>query len=196
MASPENGWMNTPLTLQWIQKILGSFSFNQRLLAWNSFECHIEQSVCKELKSKKVGDVIIPGGCTKYTQAPDVSWNKPFKAKVAANYDEWLATVGLNMTTEEGNLKSPPRKAIIEWILQARIELDSDMIKKSMKSCSLNLAIDGSEDTLLHSLKEGQPCHSGMSMLKQQIEFLNEPSIDPFLFDENDVGHSHARNFY
>ena len=61
------------------------------------------------------------------------------------------------------------------------------MIKKSMKSCALNLAIDGSEDTLIPSLKEGQPCHSGMSMLKQQIEFLNEPSIDPFLFDENDV---------
>ena len=117
-----------------------------------------------------------------------------------------IATNGLNMATEEGNLKSPPRKLIIEWILQAWIELDSDMIKKSMKSCAINLAIDGSEDTLntlsqrrstlslmvvrtplIHCLKESQPCHSGMSMLKQHIEFLNESSIDPFLFDENDV---------
>jgi len=25
---------------------------------------------------------IIPGGCTKFVQAADVSWNSPFKAKV------------------------------------------------------------------------------------------------------------------
>ena len=28
VASSEKGWMNTPPTLQWIQQILGSFSFN------------------------------------------------------------------------------------------------------------------------------------------------------------------------
>ena len=29
----------------------------------------------------------IPGGCTKHVQAPDVSWNKPFRAKVSEEYD-------------------------------------------------------------------------------------------------------------
>ena len=81
VASSENGWMNTPLTMEWIQKILGSFSFNKHLLAWDSYECHITHSISEELKSKKIQPVIIPGGCTKYVQAPDVCWNKPFKAK-------------------------------------------------------------------------------------------------------------------
>ena len=44
LASPENGWMNTPLTLEWVHKFLGSFSFNQLLLAWDSYECLIEMN--------------------------------------------------------------------------------------------------------------------------------------------------------
>ena len=31
-ASSENGWMNTPLTIEWVQKVLGSLSFNKQLL--------------------------------------------------------------------------------------------------------------------------------------------------------------------
>ena len=32
--------------------------------------------------------MIIPGGCTKYIQAPDVCWNKPFKVRIAELYDQ------------------------------------------------------------------------------------------------------------
>ncbi len=34
---------------------------------------------------------VIPGGCTGLVQAPDVSWNKPFKAAVRTQYEDWLA---------------------------------------------------------------------------------------------------------
>ena len=67
--------------------------------------------------AKKIEPLIIPGGCTKYLQAPDVSWNKPFKAKVVEKYDEWLTTVGINRVTDAGNLKSPKLQAIVQWIL-------------------------------------------------------------------------------
>ena len=33
VASSPSGWMNEELTLQWAKGILGSFSFNNRLLA-------------------------------------------------------------------------------------------------------------------------------------------------------------------
>ena len=65
--------MNTELTLEWINKVLGTFSFNQRYLVWDSYECHIEDSVKSSLKGKKIDVSIIPGGRTKYIQAPDVS---------------------------------------------------------------------------------------------------------------------------
>ena len=51
-------------------------------------ECHVEESVKTSLKGMKVDTAIVPpgGGCTKYVQAPDVSWNKPFKQKVSDLY--------------------------------------------------------------------------------------------------------------
>ena len=61
--------------------------------------------VQKSLKNKNI--VFVPGGCTKYIQAPDVSWNKPFKAYCTERYDEWLETIGIHKETDGGNLTSP-----------------------------------------------------------------------------------------
>ena len=44
-----NAWMNEELTLNWVKSILGAFSFNRRLLAWDSYECHMMQSVKEAL---------------------------------------------------------------------------------------------------------------------------------------------------
>ena len=77
--------MNTELTNQWENYVMGSFTLNRRILTWDSYECHMGDSVIKSLNAKKVDIVIVPGGggggrgCTKYIQAPDVLWNKPFK---------------------------------------------------------------------------------------------------------------------
>ena len=89
-ATSANAWMNEELTLNWVRSVLGAFSFNRRLLVWDSYECHMMQSVKEALSRINIDQVIIPGGCTKYVQAPDVSWNKPFKALVAEQYDEWM----------------------------------------------------------------------------------------------------------
>ena len=45
----------------------------------------------KRFEEMNVDSVIIPSGCTKYIQAPDVCWNKPFKARVIELYDQWLS---------------------------------------------------------------------------------------------------------
>ena len=78
IASSANASMNTELTNQWVNYVLGSFTFNRRILAWDSYGCHMEDSVIRSLNAKKVDTVIVPGGCTKYIQAPDVLWNKLF----------------------------------------------------------------------------------------------------------------------
>ena len=101
------------------------------------------------LKAKKI-DTVIPGGCTKYIQAPDVSWNKPFKAICTEKYDEWLETVGIHQGTDAGNLKPPPRSTIVNWILDSWSELPSKIIRKSFKACALTSATDGSEDKDIH----------------------------------------------
>ena len=58
--------MNEELTLHFAETVLGRFSFNRRLLAFDSFECHIMDSVKRELSKGKIKNVMIPGGCTKY----------------------------------------------------------------------------------------------------------------------------------
>ena len=107
VVSSQNGWMNTELTNVWVDKVLGSFSFRRRLLAWDMYQCHLEESVTNSLNKKKIDVALVPGGCTRYIQAPDVSWNKPFKQHCAVMYDEWLSNVGIHQETECGNLKAP-----------------------------------------------------------------------------------------
>ena len=72
--------MNTELTHTWKNEVLGTFSLHRRYLAWDLYECHIEDTVKSSLLAKKIDVSIVQGWCTKYIQAPDVSWNKPFKA--------------------------------------------------------------------------------------------------------------------
>ena len=89
VASSTNGWMNEELTLRWIKEIIGMFSFKKRLLAWDTFEAHLMDSVKRQLKDANTGAAYIPCGCTKYIQAPDVMWNAPFKAYMSTTTNGW-----------------------------------------------------------------------------------------------------------
>ena len=82
--------------------------------------------------------MLIPGGCTKYIQALDLSWNIPFKGVVTELCDKWLAN-GVQDYTEQRNLKPPPRKLIVEWIVDAWNKLSGDIIKKLFKAYALIL---------------------------------------------------------
>lgn len=145
IASSPNGWLNTELTLQWI----GAFSFKQRLLALDSYKCHIEGTAKKLLATKKIDTAIVPGGCTKYAQVPDVSWHQIFKAKCTERYDHRLATEGINNGTEADNLKSPPQ---IKWILDAWVAFPSEMIKKLFIHCSSDWRITWRPYSLLQRM--------------------------------------------
>ena len=87
--------MNEDLTRDWVQRVLGKFSFTRQMLAWDSFKCYIIDNIKQELAQSKIDPVILPGGYTKYIQAPEVAWNKLFKAKVTEKYDA-------------GNMRAPP----------------------------------------------------------------------------------------
>ena len=50
------------------------------MLAPDSYEAHLTD-VKKALIKSKIETVIVLGGYTKYIQAPDVVWNKPFNLR-------------------------------------------------------------------------------------------------------------------
>lgn len=85
------------------------------------------------------------------------------------------------------------RKTIVLWILRAWSWLSPEVISnfifllfhtiyKSFKSCGLNLAVDGSKDSMIHSFKNGQPFKERLGQLRAQLSVLDEPSLsNPFL---------------
>ena len=153
--------------------MLGTFPFGRRLLAWDSFECHIMDSVKTGLKNLNVDQATVPGVCTKYIQAPDVSWNKPFKSRCTGEHDNWLRN-GRHQYTEAGNMRPPPRREVLKWILLALDSLSYEVIVKSFKPCALTHSLDGSEDHLIHCFKQGHQCEEGEERLRSQLGILDE----------------------
>ena len=98
-----------------------------------------------------------------------------------------MADKGIHQLTSAGNLKHPPRRTIVNWILEAWEKVSPETIKTSFKSCALNLNTDGSEDDLIHCFKEKEPCKAEREILKSQLSILTEKDIDPFEIGDSDV---------
>lgn len=88
---------------------------------------------------------------------------------------------GVQEYTEARNMRLLSRKMIVKWVLTAWSRLSTDVIAKSFKSCALNLAVDGFEDSEIHCFKKGQPSEAGAKQLEAQLSMLNQPNLpNPF----------------
>ena len=58
-----------------------------------------------------------------------MSWNKPFKVLATEKYDQWLTEERINQLISAGNLKLSPRRTIVNWILEAWVEISPETIK-------------------------------------------------------------------
>ena len=106
----------------------------------------------------------VPGSCTKYIQAPDAAWNKPFKAKVTEKNNVWMAD-GAHSFTAAGNLRGLPRREIVKWDLEAWETLDRELIIHSFRSCALLWLLTVLKMITKHSLPKGGstlPCRTGL----------------------------------
>ncbi len=111
----DNGWMNDPLTIEYLRTIIGSFTFgNKRLMVWDAYRCHISEAVKAECARLSLQTSIVPGGCTKFIQAADVVWNSPFKSRLRERYDTWLSEPACHEYTKGGNMKAPSRSLLFD----------------------------------------------------------------------------------
>ena len=159
-------FFNDDLTSEFLQKIAGSSMFGKRLLAWDSYQCHISDATKKQLKKLQIDTAVIPGGCTKFLQAPDVYWNTPFKAKVRQFYENWMLH-GEKSCTKSGNMRAPSMEVYLKWIGDAWDQLLKDLIIKSFKGCRLTNTLDGSEDSKIHCFRSDGPIPTGQKLLQQ-----------------------------
>ncbi|KAL3086734.1 hypothetical protein niasHT_039400 [Heterodera trifolii] len=160
-------WMDNDLTTEYLEKIFGNFHFGARLLVWDSFRCHISEDTKKTLRRLALHSAVIPGGTTKYIQAPDVCWNAPFKEAIRKLYNDWMAH-GEKATTSGGNLKAPQMEAYLEWIANAWDSLPKQMIADSFLSCGISKEEKGRHDDKIHVFKPDGAIPNGLALLKQR----------------------------
>ncbi|KAH7704466.1 pogo transposable element with KRAB domain-like protein [Aphelenchoides avenae] len=110
-------WMNGECMQQYLQTIFkkNPIAPVKRLLIWDAYRVHLSEATKGYLRSAGVHTAVIPGGCTKYLQAPDVCWNAPFKAKIRAAYEDWMLH-GDHQLTAKGNPKPPPMRVYLQWV--------------------------------------------------------------------------------
>ena len=56
-----------------------------------------------------------------------MAWNKSFKVKVTEKYDAWKADRAHSITAA-GNMRGPPHREIVKWVLEALEILDRELI--------------------------------------------------------------------
>ncbi|XP_031733914.1 uncharacterized protein LOC116400282 isoform X1 [Anarrhichthys ocellatus] len=155
-----NGWMSDALTKDWLQAVVGKSNGAPRLLVWDSYRCHVGAATKAELNGGyDVTTAAIPRGCTRFVQAADVMWKEPFRQDVQDAYQRWM-----DEDTEQ-NLRPPPCRLLVDWVVSAWDKLDPDLIRKSFKVCGLSVKRDGSEDHLVLCFGDGQPCSAGRDQL-------------------------------
>ena len=82
---------------------------------------------------------------------------------------------------QQENMRGPPRREIVSWVLDAWDSLGKELIVRSFQSCALTVAGDGSQDNEIHCLKEGQPCHTGLYRLRSVQQMISTSrAADPF----------------
>ena len=95
-------------------------------------------------------------------------------------HDKWPVN-GKHEYAAAGNMKSIPRRLVVEWVLKSWSKVSNKSIANSMKSLGLTLAIDGSNDRLISCFNKEKKCESGKSMLENQN--FNDSTLqdDPFV---------------
>eukprot|EP00117_Sycon_ciliatum_P018144 scpid62509/ scgid16871/ Pogo transposable element with KRAB domain len=158
VAFSDNGWFNKELTIDWCQRVMGSMALGKRLLVWDSYRCHLIDSVTAERRQKCILSAVILGGCT-----PLASWNKPFKSSIRDLYDEWLAT-GDKTYTAACNIRATTKSKLCDIIVKSWRSLSPDLIKNSFTCCG---QVPGATVDQVSCFKDGRPAADGRERLEE-----------------------------
>ncbi|KAH7729525.1 pogo transposable element with KRAB domain-like protein [Aphelenchoides avenae] len=109
-------------------------------------------------------------------------------------YNHWMMN-GEREVTAAGNPKSPTPEVYLDWILEAWNDgVTKDNIVNSFKTCGITTALDGSEDHLIHCLRDANGMPNGCYKLTQKREKAEAVDLGELMagfeldLDEDDVG--------
>uniref|UniRef100_A0A914H5L2 SCAN domain-containing protein n=1 Tax=Globodera rostochiensis TaxID=31243 RepID=A0A914H5L2_GLORO len=144
------------------------------------------------LKELGVEAAYIPGGCTKFIQAPYVCWNKPFKERIRHYYSLWITNGDRQEYTAAGNPKAPALEVVLDWVDRSWQELSKEMIIKSFEVCGLATTSDGYGDDRINCFKpDGSIGTRGIDLLR---EFRGKETMKDGRNDVEEAGLSEDEN--
>jgi hypothetical protein len=128
----DNVWMDKRVMLCWVEDVLAPFVALAPpgiipIILLDSYRCHIMASVVNVIQDLGCKVVHIPGGCTGLVQPLDVGYNKPFKTRIHAAWEEYM----INDMRKNGTIASPSREEVSHWILEAYWALEGSPILKN-----------------------------------------------------------------
>ena len=190
IAYTDNGWCNDDVARKWLDLIFPScFRQLNRLLIWDSYRCHISKSTKDYIKKNNITPVVLPGGTTSILQAPDVSWNKPFKSKLRELYDDWLE-FGEKTYTKHGNIRAPSKVTICDMVLEAWESISQELIEKSFRVCGQT---KNAKPEDIDCLKKDRSCENAFDSVSglwdkvsENVDALDEVEDDDEMF-KNEV---------
>eukprot|EP00117_Sycon_ciliatum_P032257 scpid93390/ scgid25053/ Pogo transposable element with KRAB domain len=127
----------------------------------------------------KIHSAVVPGGCTKYAQAPDVSWNIPFKAAISRSHEDWMASDVEKEVTCGGNPRPPPIAMHLQWVVDAWNGFSTDLLEIFFKACGIMNDLDGLEDDQIHCFKPHGLIPEGLEVQKSKSSShtISEPVL-------------------
>ena len=161
---------------EWIWTNLRFTPERRALLVWDSFRAHLTDGVKDLLSRRNVDVAVIPGGLTPVLQPLDKCINKPFKAKVCAQYEAWMVN-GPFTYTPSGKKRAPSKEIVLRWIDRAWSEIPAELIAKSFKSCGIANALDGTEDEAVWD-DEGEGTEDAEDAVDNEFETESEGEDD------------------
>ncbi|KAH7718435.1 pogo transposable element with KRAB domain-like protein [Aphelenchoides avenae] len=97
--------------------------------------------------------------------------------KLRSFYDQWMLASD-HQTTAAGNPKPPPPETYLQWVLDAWDVVEEDVIIRSFRACGISTELDGSEDALIHCLKERNGLPNYVESLVQARHEANAQELE------------------
>ncbi|KAM7304508.1 uncharacterized protein ISCGN_014408 [Ixodes scapularis] len=179
VTSSKNGWMTSPVLLEWTRRVWGPNADDvRRLLILDQAPIHKTEAAREVLDAKDTDVVLIPGGCTSILQPADVSWMKPFKDALCGI---WASFFRKGSVTPKGNLRKPSRQEVVDFVAQAWASVSEDTVRSSFKRCGISTRLDGSEDGELNDRL------ASVTNAPEDPESLIDEALDLIFDSESDV---------
>ncbi len=118
-----------------------------KMIVYDSFRGHLEESVKKKFRDCGFDLAVIPGGLTSICQPLDVTINKPFKDHLRKEWHLWMVNGGAGMTAA-GNLRRAKLSDVCGWVKRAWEKIPDEMIIESFKTCKISSSLDGSDSEI------------------------------------------------